>query len=512
MAEKYLLGVDVGSMGMKTALVDLSGEIVARTIYEYPILHPEPGAAVHDVHTWLRALKETISAVVKTSGVSPRSILAVGIDCLCPSLICMDKDGDPLYPSIFFMDRRSIDHAHILEELIGEEALFRTTGNRVAPSAFSAPIMLWLKDSKPDVFARTHKFVHANGYLAHYLTGRPTMDWTNASLTQLFDVTSREWDSTIASRLQLPMDKLPDLVAPWEPVGTVHKKAAAETGLAEGTLVVGGGADTACAALGLGCVAPGDSIDDAGTATKLAVTTNAPNFIKETMNRCHVVPDRWLLVAPSSATGAALRWFREQFGDREEETAHRGSADTYTVMAQEAAKSAAGANGLVLLPYLAPGGERSPIWDPSARGVLFGLTLAHTRQDVLRAVFEASAYALRDNIDTIESQGIRVDRLRVSGGQNKSAFWRQLKADVTGKQIELTQYAEDATAFGASVLARVGAGEFSSPEDVTTLIRVMESVAPQPRQHAVYTGYFELYREVYRSLTASFQSLSELRS
>jgi xylulokinase len=512
MAQKYLLGVDVGSMGMKTALVDLSGSIPARTTYEYPILHPEPGAAVHDVQTWLRALKDTVGEVVHAAGISPRSIVGVGIDCLCPSLIGMDIDGNPLHPSIFFMDRRSIDHADMLKELVGEEALFRTTGNRIAPSAFSAPIMLWLKDSQPDVFARTHKFVHANGFLAHYLTGRHTMDWTNASLTQLFDVKNRNWDSTIAARLQVPMDKLPDLVAPWEPIGQVRKQAAAETGLAEGTLVVGGGADTACAALGLGCVGPGDSIDDAGTATKLAVSIDEPSFIKETMNRCHVVPDRWLLVAPSSATGAALRWFREQFGDREEKAAHSGSTNAYAEMAEEAGESSIGANGLVLLPYLAPGGERSPIWNPSARGVLFGLTLAHTRQDILRAVFEASAYALRDNIDTIESQGIRVDRLRASGGQNKSEFWRQIKADVTGKQIELTQYAEDATAFGSSVLARVGVGEFSSPEDVTSLIEVVESLAPDPSQHELYTGYFELYRTVYKDLVGSFESLSELRS
>jgi xylulokinase len=511
MAGKYLLGVDVGSMGMKTALVDLAGKIVARTTYEYPILHPEPGAAEHDVHTWLRALKKTTSEVLHTAGISPRSILGVGIDCLCPSLICMDRNGEPLHPSIFFMDRRSIHHAAMLEQLIGGEDLFRVTGNRVAPSAFSAPILLWLMDSRPEVFARTHKFVHANGFLAHYLTGRYTMDWTNASLTQLFDVGNRSWDTTIVDRLGVPMDKLPDLVAPWEPIGEVHEQAAAETGLAPGTLVVGGGADTACAALGLGCVGPGDSIDDAGTATKLAVTIDAPRFIKETMNRCHVVPDRWLLVAPSSATGAALRWFREQFGDREEEAARSGSTTPYALMAQEAGESAIGANGLVFLPYLAPGGERSPIWDPSARGVLFGLTLAHTRQDVLRAIFEASAYALRDNVDTIESQGIRVDKLRVSGGQNKSEFWRQLKANVTGKPIELTQYAEDATAFGASILARVGVGEFSSPEDVTSVIRVVESVAPEPHQHDLYTGYFHLYREVYQNLRGSYESLSELR-
>ena len=504
----YLLGVDIGSMGMKAALFDLDGGVHYTSLYEYPILHPEPLAAEHNVEVWVKAFKEAVKGVLRR--VRAEEIVAVGIDCFCPSLIPVDAQGNALRPSIFFMDQRNIGEAERMKEALDEEWIFEVAGNRIAPSAFSAPIILWIKEREGGIFKETHKFLHANGYLAHYLTGNFTMDWTNASLTLLFDVKKRRWVDEICERLGIPPEKLPEPIAPWEVVGEVTSKASQETGLSKGTVVVGGGADTACAALGLGSVEDGEAIDDSGTATKLAVTVDKPRFVRETMNRCHVLPDHWLLVAPSSSTGASLRWFKELFGDPERDEAMVRGVSPYQVMDEEAEKSPPGAKGLIFLPYMAPGGERSPIWNPYARGVLFGLTLDHGREDIIRAFMEASAYALNHNIEVIEGYGIHVRRLRMSGGQAKSRLWRQIKADVTGKEILLTHYIEEATVFGVAILAGVGAGYYRDPFIAKEMVDIVERVEPRAEVHETYKGYYSLYKEIYKRLEESFTSLNKM--
>ena len=512
MQSPYLLGVDIGSMGMKTALFTLEGEILHRSFYEYPIYHPEPLAAEHDPETWLVAFKQTVKETLKQTRVKADDIVGVGIDCFCPSVIPMDAGGRVLRPSIFFMDQRNIGQAEEIREILDEEWLFELVGNRIAPSAFSAPILLWIKEKQRDVFRDTHKFLHANGYLAHYLTGNFTMDWTNASLTLLFDVKRRrDWMPELCEKLMIPLEKLPDPVAPWEVVGEVTSEAARETGLSRGTVVVGGGADTACAALGLGSVEDGEAIDDSGTATKLALSVDKPRFVKETMNRCHVVPGHWLLVAPSSTTGASLRWFKEQFGESEGEKAALRGVSPFQIMNEEAENSPLGANGLIFLPYMAPGGERSPIWNPYARGVLFGLTLGHKKEDIIRAFLEASAYALNHNIEAIERHGIQVKDLRVSGGQATSRLWRQIKADVTGKEVILTPYTQEATVFGVSILAGVGAQCYPDPFVVKEIVKVTDRIEPIPEAHQKYKDYFSLYKEIYHRLKESFTTLNKIR-
>jgi len=507
LSKQLLLSVDIGSTRMKVGVFDTEGRQVALRYAEYPILQPAPLAAEHDAKNWLVSFRVLVRSILKSHDVTATDIAAISVDCLCPSLIPVNRGGAPLTNSVFFMDRRSIEEANLMEEKIGTKRFFSVAGNRIAHSAFSAPMMLWMKRKHPEVFDQTWKFLHGNGFIERYLTGQFSMDWTNASFTLLFETRNRRrWSSRLCDELGIPVDKLPDLVAPWGVVGEVTQEASRGTGLARGTPVIAGGADTPCAALGVGAVESGEAMEDGGTATKLAVVTDKPNFPIETLNRCHVVPDRWLLVAASSTTGALLRWVRDLLDGYQLEAKRRG-VDAYRLMDEDAARSPPGANGVIVLPYFAPGGERSPIWDPYARGVIFGLTLANKRRDVVRAVLEASAYALNDNIVMIERHGIRIGTLRLSGGQASSKLWRGIKADVTRKTVALTTHVE-ATAFGTALLAGYGAGLYSDlARTAKELATVRETRRPARAGARRYRENFTAFKDTYGLLRPKFAEL-----
>ena len=492
---------------MKAGLFDTEGRQVVLRHAEYPILHPEPLAGEHSAKNWLFSFKRLVRGLLQVSNVHAADIAAISVDCLCPSLIAVKRNGSPLTNSIFFMDRRSIAEANWMERKIGSRKSFVTAGNRIAHSAFSAPIMLWVKRKYPKIFAHTYKFLHGNGFIERYLTDQFSMDWTNASLTLLFETRARRrWSDRLCNELGIPIEKLPEVKPPWDVVGEVTQLASRETGLAQGTPVVAGGADTATAALGVGAIENGDAMEDGGTATKLAVSIAEPNFPIDTLNRCHVVPDRWLLIAASNTTGSLLRWLKDLLGTYQTE-ANRLGVDVYKLMLEDAKKSPPGANGIIVLPYFAPGGERSPIWDPYAHGVIFGLTLASHRRDIVRAVLEATAYALKDNIAMIEKHGINVSDIRLSGGQARSEFWRAIKADVTGKPVKLTRRVE-ATVFGTAILAGFGTGVYTDlRRTVKELVKVRETREPTHNSAHIYGGYYGAFKDIYQKLRPDFERL-----
>jgi len=258
----------------------------------------------------------------------------------------------------------------------------------------------------------------------------------------------------------------------------------------------------------LGAVNDGDAIDDSGTATKLAICVDKPNFIKESMNRCHVVPDRWLLVSPSTSTGASLRWFRDEFWIHDRKLI---DGKEYQLMDDSAEKSGLGANGLILLPYLAPAGERSPIWNPYAKGVFFGVNLRHNKGDFVRAILEAAAYALQHNIEAAEKRGIEIKNVRASGGHANSSVWLQIKADVTGKMFYLTSLSGEVTVLGVSLLAGVAAKQYSDPTSAAKkLIQLTRKIEPNHENYKKYRKYFELYKELYSNLKECFLDLNRI--
>jgi len=508
---KYLLGVDVGTYGTKTCLFSADGTLVSAARSEYGVSHPQPLWAEQDPEVWWRACTQTTREVMDKAGVDASAVSGIGLSAYVPPLVALDRRGEVLRPAIMSFDQRSLPQAQRLRERAGKE-IFKIAGNRVAPGAFSSTSMVWLKEEEPEMFSKVYKFVHANGYIAHRLTGKFSMDYSNASMTLLFDVAKKTWSERLCDAVGVPIEKLPDPVGSWEVVGGLTKEAAADLGLGagEGIPVVAGGIDSACSMLGAGVVEPGMVFESIGSSIVFAYVSE--RFVPDDrlMNRCHVVQDRWINLAGMSTPGACYRWFREELGGAEKTVAEGLGIDAYSLLDEEAEGSPPGAHGLVFLPYFS--GERSPIWNPDARGVFFGLTLSHRKADLIRAILEGGAYAVRDNMEALTEKGLRIGEVTVAGGGAKSGTWRKIMADVLGAPLRLASTVETAT-LGAAILAGCGAGVYSDPRIASKeLASSSEAEKPRMEEHERYSSRFSLFKKVYACLVPCFSLASTMET
>ncbi|MDH7500778.1 MAG: FGGY family carbohydrate kinase, partial [candidate division NC10 bacterium] len=380
-AEKEtLLGIDVGTSGCKVALFDLQGSLRGQSYRPYPLIHCRPHWVEEDpLQGWWKSACEGVREVFSRSEVPAEGVQAISVSCT-NALVCVDENGLPLRNALMQIDRRSISQADFLQEKIGGERIFEVTGNRVAPGTFSAPLILWVRENEPRIFDRTHKFLVPTGFLVHRLTGEFTMDWSRGATTLLFETGgSRSWSAELCRRMGIPEEKLPPLYPSWQVVGQVSKQAGKETGLAPGTPVVAGAMDTVAAALGSGVVSEGESFYVLGSVGRICLSLKAPSFDSRFINTCHCIPDFWISIACTNGAGLSFRWFQEQLGEWETRQAEERRESPFHLLDQKAAQSPPGSNRLLYLPYLA--GERSPLWDPYARGVLFGLDASHQKAD-----------------------------------------------------------------------------------------------------------------------------------
>ncbi|MCL5110404.1 MAG: FGGY family carbohydrate kinase [Chloroflexi bacterium] len=501
MAEPTLLGLDIGATGCKATLYNLDGQPLRTGYAEYQMHSPRPGWVEEDAEDWWRGVVASLRAVTAERELAA-SIVGLGVGCT-NALVAVDAAGEPLRPAIMQLDQRTVPQADWLRQAAGAEALFQTTGNRVAPGSYSAPLILWLKQHEPEVFRAAHKFLVPSGFVVHRLTGQYTMDYSRGSTTALFDVRERAWSSRLCELAGIPRAKLPDLYESWQVVGGVTPQAAAATGLAAGTPVVAGCMDTVGAAVGSGAVLPNEPFAIMGTVARVSVALAEPHFDDRFLNCCHAVPGQWLAIAVMNGAGVSLRWFRDVFGQPEVAAGRELGRDPYDLFTEQAAESPAGAKGLVYLPYLAA--ERSPIWDPYARGVFFGLSVAHHRGDIIRAMLEGVALSVRHNLQIMEESlcGPR-ERLRIGGGCARSALWTQIIADATAHSI-VTLRASETETLGAAVLAGVGTGAYADFAEARqrTLHQEREFV-PNPEYGPLYDDLFAVYLQLYQDLRPRF--------
>jgi xylulokinase len=391
------------------------------------------------------------------------------------------------------MDRRAEPECEQLRETLGEELVRAVTGNRIDPF-FLAPKLLWFRLHEPDHFARTHVFVQATGYIILRLTGELTLDRQHASLLSLRDLRTETWSEPLLEATGATVDLFPRLVEADELVGTVTDEAAAQTGLPPGTSVTGGTVDGAAAAVEAGIVDEGQAGEMTGTSTVLMLPVEAPRSETAFVAMRHAVRDRWLLLGAIVASGASLRWLRDQL-----------QAASFDELTASAAEVPPGGEGLVFLPYMM--GERSPIWDSEARGVLVGLTLATERGALARAVLEGAAFAVRHNVETAAAAGIAVRELRSVGGGARSRLWCQIKADVLGVPVLLPRTSVGAP-FGDAALAGVAAGLFPDVRKLLGTVRIDERFEPRPETRDRYDALYAAYRSAYDGLRDTFRQLA----
>ena len=487
-AGAYMLGVDVGTSACKVALFDENGAVVAQGTSEYPVYYPKPGWAEQRPEDWWQGVCKTIREVIIKSGIHRGDIAGVGVDGQSWSAVAVNRNGEVLCNTPIWTDTRARAECDEIRGLVPEEELFALCGNPIQPS-YTLPKILWYKNHLPDVYQNADYILQSNSFIVQRLTGAFTQDVSQGYGLCCFDMHTATWDMDAAKRLGIRPELLPKLHACHEVVGLVNREAAALTGLMEGTRVVAGGLDAACGTLGAGVTAPGQTQEQGGQAGGMSLCIDQYAADPRLILGCHVVPGQWLLQGGTTGGGGALKWLRENICPEL----------SFAQMSELAETVPAGSDGVLFLPYMA--GERSPIWNPNATGVFFGLSYAKTRAHLIRAVMEGVAYALRHNLEVAENAGASAGTLRAMGGSANSLVWTQLKADITGRRIEVPA-SDTATTLGAALLAGVGTGMYASFEEAAArTVAVKRAHEPNAALKVVYDEGYRRYRELYERLT-----------
>lgn len=510
MATRTVITIDVGTSSTKTALWDEHGAQIAEATVAYPLDRPAPLWAQIDGEVWWHAVSETVRQVLAQGGVDPRDVAGIGVDGVSWTLLPVDLNVKPLYPALIWLDRRADDETRWLNDLPDADHLIDLVANPL-DSAYITPKLLWLKRHHSQIFNATYKFMTCSGFIVARLTGAFTCDTTQAYGYHFFDIRNARWDAAAADRIGVPLDKMPDLHASTDIVGTVSAQAAAQTGLVAGIPVIAGCLDAANGALGAGVTRVGQTNEQGGQAGGMAVSLDRVVVEPRLIFSHHVVPGQYILQA-GTVGGGSLGWFRDVLGQVETSASALLGQSPFELFSAQADDAPPGANGLIFLPYMA--GERTPLWSSVARGVFFGLSYNTTRRDLLRAIMEGCAFAVYDNLRIAEEHGVTVNEYLGSGGATHSAVWCQIKADVYGKPFIVARRADGGegghslglyalTAYGVGLCDDIGAC-------VERLLPNRQVYEPNPDHHALYDQLFQVYRSVSRKLMDDFAHLDSI--
>jgi len=505
----YLLGVDVGTTSTRALVIEDQGAVISSRAREYPLHTPRPNWAEQDPHEWWTATVASIREATAEAGISSDAIKGVGLSGQMHGSVFLDESDEVIRPAILWCDQRTAKQCESITETVGEADLVAETCNPVL-TGFTAPKIIWLREQEPESFARVRRVLLPKDYVRLRLTGEYATEVSDASGTSLFNVPERRWSDLILDRLELPREMLPEVFESPEVSGAIAAEAAAETGLAQGTPVVGGGGDQAAGGVGNGIVQPGVISSTIGTSGVVFAHLDEPVMDAKlrTHTFCHAVPGKWHVMGVMLSAGGSLRWLRDTVCSEERAAAEASDRDPYDLMTEAAAQAPAGSEGLLFLPYLT--GERTPYPNPNARGVFFGLSLRHTRAHLIRAVMEGVAYGLCDSLAIIEEMGVQVRQVRASGGGARSELWRQIQTDVTGHPHSVINV-DEGPAYGVALLAAVGAGLYDTVQDACeATIHVVDTRQVIPEHREIYGGHYALYRRLYARLESSFDAVAEL--
>ncbi len=507
----YFLGIDLGTTGARAIIVDgTDGRVIAGATSEYPLDAPRPLWAEQNPEDWWDGSVKAVQGAIKQARqeIGPGfEVASIGLSGQMHGVVLLDEVGEVVGPALIWADGRTQAQCDFITETVGAEHLIELTANP-ALVGFSAPKLLWIREFRPEQWKRTRKFLLPKDFIRYRLTGEYASEVSDASGTLLFDVAGRRWSEEMLRLLELDPSLLPVVYESQEVSGRLDSRAADLLGLTAGIPVVGGGGDQAAGAVGNGIVRPGLVSSTIGSSGVVFAYAEAP--ARDTGGRvhtfCHAVPNAWHVMGVTQGAGLSLRWFRDEVvGPLEIVAAQADGRDIYAAMTETAATAPAGSDGLLFLPYLM--GERTPILDPQARGVWFGLTAAHHRSHLTRSVLEGVAYSLKDSLEILLEMGVSVEEIRASGGGGKSPLWRQIQADTFNREV-VTVNASEGPAYGAALLAGVGIGFWPSVAAACeATIKVTSSTKPDPQAAQVYAKYYPIYNELYARLKTLYPKL-----
>ncbi|GHU67712.1 xylulokinase [Clostridia bacterium] len=503
--KRFVIGADFGTSGVKAALIDTETDACSlSSLFEYPIMHKHPLWSEQDPKAYWTQFCAAIRELLDMSGADPELIACMAISSQGHGLVGIDRYGNDLGDSMIWQDCRSGDDVEWLKLNVPDE-IRKTNGNAIKV-LFPVPGILWEKRLLTEKYEATVKYLGVSSYINYKLTGNFTVNPCEASLTYLFEMTGVCWSDDLAEKIGIPISKFPDIYECTQEIGHVTQAAAAETGLAAGTIVIGGGHDTTSAALGMGIVRVGQAFYSMGTGSNLGVITDVPKYDAAMTVQRYVCEGMWIFDAVMNSTGYSMKWFSQQFGANVRAFAVSRDLSAYDIFSLEAEKAPAGSRGVLFHPYLA--GESCPIWNENARASFVGMTGRTTRGDMIRSIMEGVCFSARHNLEVFEKCGCVIDEIVVCGGPAKSRVWMQILADVLGKRVLITN-SQDTAPLGDAMLAGVATGQFSSFKDAAERVSsIVDSIDPIPANVAVYSNLFQVYKRIYESLKDVYVDLS----
>ncbi|MCX5673619.1 MAG: xylulokinase [Planctomycetota bacterium] len=508
----YLLGIDIGTSGTKTLLVDRRGRIRASVTVEYPSYAPRPAWSEQAPEDWWQATVRSIRLALRQARIKGSEVTGLGLSGQMHGSVFLDKSGKVLRRAILWNDQRTgAECDDITAAAGGRDKLIQMVSNP-ALTGFTAPKILWVRKHEPRVYERAARILLPKDYVRYRLTGEFATEVSDASGTLLLDVKRRQWSKELLGLLGIDEALLPRVYESPEVSGRLTAAAAEATGLVAGTAVVGGGGDQAAGAVGNGIVRRG--VISATLGTSGVVFAHADTVETDPLGRvhtfCHAVPGKWHIMGVVLAAGGSLQWFRNVLAQDLVAAARKKKVDPYELITASAAKVPPGSHGLYFLPYLT--GERTPHADPSARAAWVGLSNMHTRAEMARAVMEGATYAMRDCLEIIQGMGVPITEIRISGGGARSKFWRSLQADIYRGAVSIVS-SKEGPAYGVALLAGVGTGVWASvPEACDATIKTISQTKPNPKNVQRYDALYPEYGQLYRSLKDDFRRIAALQA
>ncbi|MBL8131592.1 MAG: FGGY-family carbohydrate kinase [Anaerolineae bacterium] len=505
----YVVAHDLGTTGNKATLFDAEGKLCGSAFFGYGTDYARTSWAEQNPEDWWQAVCTSTRQLLSETGVSKDDIACITFSGQMMGCVPLDEQARPLRNAIIWADQRSTDQEQWMSERIDRAAVYRITGHRLSAS-YSLCKMLWLRDHQAEIFAKTYKFVHAKDAMVARMTGNFVTDPSDASGMNLYDLESGTWSEPIMDAAGITREQLPDLAASSAIVGEVLANVADELGVPAGTPVVIGAGDGASAAAGAGCVGDGVAYNYVGSSSWIGVATRQPIFDPafRTFTWGHILPEMFTPTGTMQSAGASYQWTRDQLALPEVQAAAAHNVSPYELMNAEGAKSSVGANKLLYLPYLM--GERSPRWNTRARGAFVGLTIRHTRADMLRAVLEGVTMNLRIILEAFTSQGATIEAMRVIGGGARGRFWNEMMANIYGMPIQRMSFLEEATSMGAALAGGIGVGLYSDYSLIDQMNPVAEIIDPDPAHQAAYREMFPVFEATYQALVPIYDQLATL--
>ncbi len=507
---KQLIGLDLGTSGVKALLINTRGKVLKTHTEGYPLYQPEQGWSEQDPHEWWDAVLRTLKEILSADEAKPEEVKGLSLSGQMHGSVFLDGKGDVIRKPILWNDTRTTEQCREIEEKVGEEKLLELVGNP-ALEGFTAPKVLWLRENEPENYEKLETLLLPKDYIVYRLTGRLVTEKSDAAGTILYDVRNQEWSDEVISELDIDRDVLPEVLDSVDVVEELKPDLAKELGLSPDLKVIAGGADNACSAVGNGIVEEGLFLASIGSSGVVLAHSDQMEVDNEARVHSfnHSVPDRWYLMGVMLSAGLSYRWFRDAFSGIELRAGNLTDTDPYELLNSEASRVPPGSDGLVFLPYL--NGERTPHKNANARGTFFGFSGTHDKRHFVRSVLEGITFGLRDSLELIKDMGVEPEQIRVTGGGAKSDIWRGIQADIFGQEV-VTTAVDEGPAYGAGLLAGTGAGVFDSVgEAVETCVEVASSQQPRAENLSVYEDLYPIYRSLYTSLKEDYEKLAEFR-